>query len=173
MLTQVLTYHFLGNSGNFFDFWTKKTSVRASILAELLQAASEASEDERCKNAGPRGRTWLPVAKIPSSYKVVPPQWSKLVYNPNNYRYNPLINPNVKYLCSPTERVHDLGHHLLEAGTGHGERREFFFRLKPWLSAKRPRADFRTMRTMAPEDHIFSENSWNLWSHDQFIAGWW
>ena len=26
-------------------------------------------------------------------YKVVPPSY-KLVYNPNNYRYNPLINPS-------------------------------------------------------------------------------
>ena len=26
--------------------------------------------------------------------KVVPPQLCLLVYNPNNYRYNPLINPS-------------------------------------------------------------------------------
>ena len=30
------------------------------------------------------------------------------------YRYNLLINPNVKWdLCSPTERVHELGHHIV------------------------------------------------------------
>ena len=32
--------------------------------------------------------------KIWHTYKVVPPQWCLLVYNPNNYRYNPLINPS-------------------------------------------------------------------------------
>ena len=40
-----------------------------------------------------------------------PPSY-KLVYNPNNYRYNPLITPSYS-TYEPTERVHELGHHLV------------------------------------------------------------
>ena len=35
----------------------------------------------------------------------------KLVYNPNNYRYNPLINPSEIVLVF-TNLANELGHHL-------------------------------------------------------------
>ena len=46
-------------------------------------------------------------------YKVVPPQLCLLVYNPNNYRYNPLINPCEIVLINQLN-ANDLGHHLVE-----------------------------------------------------------
>ena len=45
-------------------------------------------------------------------YKVVPPQWCLLVYNPNNYRYNPLVNPSEIVLMF-TNLANELGHHLV------------------------------------------------------------
>ena len=40
-----------------------------------------------------------------------PPSY-KVVYNPKNHRYNPLINHSVIVLITPTERNSELGHHL-------------------------------------------------------------
>ena len=40
-----------------------------------------------------------------------PPSY-KLVYNPNNYRYNPLINPSEIVLINQLN-ANDLGHHLV------------------------------------------------------------
>ena len=40
-----------------------------------------------------------------------PPNY-KLVYNPNNYRYNPLINPSEIVLINQLN-ANELGHHLV------------------------------------------------------------
>ena len=45
-------------------------------------------------------------------YKVVPPQLCLLVYNPNNYRYNPLINPSYSTYLHQLN-ANELGHHLV------------------------------------------------------------
>ena len=79
-----------------------------TIFSGIHISRARLKQQATIQSWGPKNQQPI-INSIPTRW--CPPSY-KLVYNPNSYRYNALINPSYS-TYKPTERVHELGHHLV------------------------------------------------------------
>ena len=79
-----------------------------TIFSGIHISRARLKQQATIQSWGPKNQQPI-INSIPTRW--CPPSY-KLVYNPNSYRYNPLINPSEIVLINQLN-ANDLGHHLV------------------------------------------------------------